>query len=385
MPKRKLPSITECRKFKGKYVFLRGSLNVPVKDGQVVNQFRLMRGLATINYLVREEARVILAGHISASEKTEKEESLMPVYDILKTHLPITFSDEVATPTTIEKRDALEDGEVLLIENLRQDPREKKNDSDFARSLADLADIYVTDAFAAAHREHASIVGVPNFLPSYVGLNFRHEYEELKKAMKPKSLSLFMIGGAKFGTKIPLIKKYVEIYDHVFVGGALANDFFKAKGLEVGTSLTSDVDTVSLRSLLKNKKILLPIDVTVVGKNGVRTVTPDNVEPHEKILDAGPETVGMLQNHIKKAKTILWNGPFGDYEHGFDKQTVATAKHIADAEAYSVIGGGDTIAAIEVLNCQEKYGFLSTAGGAMLTFLEHGTLPAIEAVLKSKR
>lgn len=384
MPKRKLPLITEHEDLEGKYVFLRGSLNVPIKDGQVVNQFRLMRGIATINYLVKQGARIILAGHISNNTETEKEESLKPVFDILQAHVPITFSDEVVTPATKEKRDALQDGEVLLIENLRSDPREKKNDADFARSLADLADIYVTDAFAVAHREHASIVGVPQFLPSYVGLNFIHEFEELQKAMEPKSPALFLLGGAKFATKMPLVTKYLDIYDHVFVGGALANDFFKAQGYEVGNSLVSDVDLASLTTLLENKKLIIPVDVTVMGQRGVRVTTPDDVQLGERILDAGPKTVALLQKHITESKMILWNGPLGSYEQGFEKQTIEVAKMIAKADSYSVIGGGDTVAAIESLNAQEKYSFLSTAGGAMLTFLELGTLPGIDAVLKKK-
>ena len=278
-------------------------------------------------------------------------------------------------------RDALKEGEVLILENLRRDPREKKNDADFARALADLGDIYVNDAFAVGHREHASIVGVPQFLPSFVGHNFMHEYEELMKTMKPKSPSLFILGGAKFDTKMPLIEKYLDIYDHVFVGGALANDLFKAAGHDVGQSLLSGVDVNTLKPLLEHKKILIPVDVTVIGNNGVRTTVPEKVEPHETIMDAGPATIAMLEDYTKKAKTILWNGPLGNYEKGFERQTVELAKLIAESESYSVIGGGDTIASIEALNCQEKFSFLSTAGGAMLSFLEHGTLPAIKSIM----
>jgi phosphoglycerate kinase len=383
MAKSKLRSITEVKDLTGKYVLLRSSLNVPVKEGVVHNQFRLMRGLATINYLSRAGARVVVCGHISSSKETEKEDSLRPVFEILKHHLSITMSNEVVTARSESLRDELKDGEVLLLENLRQDPREKKNDADFARALADLGDIYVNDAFAASHREHASIVGVTKFLPSYVGLNFLHEVEELDKAMKPKSPSLFMLGGAKFDTKMPLVEKYLNIYDQVFVGGALANDFFKAKGLEVGKSLVSDIDHESLVSFSRSKKLLLPLDVTVVSGTTVRTCSPEEVTAEEAILDVGPKTTKMLASIIEGAKTVLWNGPFGNYEKGFDKETTSTAVNIAQSDAYSVIGGGDTIAAIESLHCQERYGFLSTAGGAMLTYLEYGTLPAIEAIEES--
>jgi len=381
MAKSKLPFIGDKEGLSGTYVFLRASLNVPIKDGEVMNQFRLMRGLTTITYLVRQGARVIVAGHLSNDKDKEQEESLLPVYEVLKQHLPITFSDEVATPKSKELRDQLQDGEVLLLENLRQDPREKKNDADFARALADLASIYVNDAFAASHRAHASLVGVPSFLPGFVGHNFVHEYEELKKAMKPKSPALFILGGAKFDTKMPLIEKFLDVYDHVLVGGALANDLYKAKGYEVGQSLLSGVAVETLSSLIENKNLLLPPDVTVLGKDGVRTTAVDDVQPHETILDAGPDLLTFLKPYLSEAKTILWNGPLGNYEKGFEKQTAELAKAIAETEAYSVIGGGDTIAAIEALNCQEQYSFLSTAGGAMLAFLEHGTLPAITAVL----
>lgn len=381
MEKNNLPSVSDLKELSGKYVLLRGALNVPVKDGVVQNQFRLMRGMSTLNYLTQAGARVILCGHISNNKETEKEESLKPVFEVLKQHVNIVMSNEVVSPHSKHLRDELKDGEVLLLENLRRDPREKKNDADFARALADLADFYVNDAFPVSHRKHASVVGVVQFLPAYVGLNFINEMEELNKTLKPDSPSLFLLGGAKFSTKMPLVEKYLDIYDRVFVGGALANDFFKVKGLEVGKSLVSDVEEAQMHKLLDNKKIVLPADVTVMGEGGIRTCLPEEVKPEESIMDAGPHTTDLLGGLIKEAKVILWNGPFGSYEKGFDRETVATAKLIAESEAYSLIGGGDTIAAIESLNCQEKFSFLSTAGGAMLTYLEYGTLPAIDAIL----
>lgn len=384
MEKINLPFIGDQKDLAGKYVLVRTSLNVPVKDGQVVNQFRLMRGLPTINYLVNEGAKVILMGHISNHKETEKEETLEPVFNILKQNFATYFSSEVATAATKNLRDKMKNGEVLLLENLRQDPREKKNDADFARALADLADVYVNDAFAASHREHASLVGVPQFLPSFVGHNFRHEYEELSKMMTPADPSLFILGGAKFDTKMPLVEKFLDIYDHVFVGGALANDLFKAAGKEVGQSLVSDVDLETLKPLLANEKILLPTDVTVKSGDETKIVSSENVETNDYIYDAGPETVEMLKGYLSEAKTILWNGPLGNYQQGFDQATTDLAMAIGASDGYSVVGGGDTIASIEALNCQEQYGFLSTAGGAMLHFLEHASLPALDAVLNAK-
>jgi len=376
MPK-PFKSIIECKELRGKYVFLRASINVPIVDGEVLNQFRVTRGLATINYLVNQGARVILCGHIGS----DGEQTAEPVARLLGAHVPILFSPEVAGVVSKNLRDTLEDGQVLMLENVRKDPREKKNDANFARELADMADIYVNDAFAASHREHASLVGVPQFIPSYVGLNFVHEYEELSKALNPKSPSLFMLGGAKFDTKMPLVEKFIDLYDELFIGGALANDLFKAKGYEIGASLISSSDLTG-STLLENNKIILPVDVIVESDAGSRVTTPDDVHPNERIVDAGPLTTTMLSTRIAQAQMVLWNGPLGSYEEGYEEQTVAVAKLVAESEAYSVIGGGDTVAAIEALCCQEQYNFLSTAGGAMLTFLEKGTLPAIE-VLKS--
>ncbi len=371
-----LPKIADQKDLVGKKVFVRTNLNVPIEDGKVLDQFRLLRGLSTITYLVEQGAKVILAGHIGR----EPENTLLPVYEVLQEHLNIRFSGDVGGPDTANVVDEMENGQVVLMENLRRDPRETQNDPEFVRQLASLADIYVNDDFAVSHRAHASMVGLPGVLPAFVGINFAHEVEELNKAMQPASPSLFLLGGAKFETKMPLVARYLEIYDHVFVGGALANDFFKAKGFEVGESLVSDIDLTG-NSVVTHPKIVLPIDVTVSSGSGIRVCTPEDVQPDEKIMDAGPATIELLEEkHIAGAKTILWNGPFGDYEHGFGKETRACAVAIAASSAYSVIGGGDTVAAIEELHNQDQYSFLSTAGGAMLTFLEHGTLPAIEAI-----
>lgn len=376
----KLPfkSITERKDLQGTYVLVRTSINVPIVDGEVRNQFRITRGLATLQYLVQQKARVIVCGHIGS----DGSQSAEPVAQLLGQHVPVQFSEEVTGSKTQILRERLQDGEVLFIENLRKDPREKKNDAEFARELAGLAELYVNDAFPAGHRAHASIVGVPKHIPAYAGMNFVHEYRELTEARAPKSPSLFMLGGAKFSTKMPLVEKFLSIYDHIFIGGALANDFFKGKGYEVGKSMVSEVDLAG-SPLLDSDKILLPIDVTVTSNGKRRICAPDAVRADDIIYDAGPQTVAMLGGLIANAQMVLWNGPFGNYEAGFEDQTVETAKLIAAADGYSVVGGGDTVASIEALCIQEHYDFLSTAGGAMLTFLEQGTLPAIEALTKN--
>ncbi len=376
MSQQQLKRIGERTDLKGRYVLLRTPMNVPIKDGVVQNQFRITRALATMNYLVKQGARVIAVGHLG-----DGEQSAEPVAEVLRAHVPsVRFSSEVTGSVSLQLRDELQDGELLVLENVRRDPREKKNDADFARSLADMAELYVNDAFADSHREHASICAVTKFLPSYAGMNFMHEYDELMKMRAPKHPALFMLGGAKFDTKMPLVQQFLDIYDHVFIGGALANDLFKAKGYEVGQSLVSDVD-LSSSPLITHPKLLLPVDVTVSDGEKSYVVLPDAVQPHERILDMGPATLEMLAPLIKNAASILWNGPFGNYEAGFEEFTIGTAKLIAAATGYAVIGGGDTVASIEGLEQQEKFAFLSTAGGAMLTFLETGTLAGIDAML----
>ena len=379
MSNAKLPLVTELTDLAGKYVLVRSSLNVPIDNGEIRNHFRVIRSLPTIEWLVGQGARVIVCGHIGR----EKEDTLEPVFEYFKQHLTdMIFAPEVASPETKNLRDGLQNGQVLLLENLRRDPREKQNDADFARCLADLADIYVNDAFEASHREHASLVGVPQFLPSYFGINFAQEYKELSAALAPEHPSLFILGGAKFDTKMPLVEKFLELYDHILIGGALANDVYKARGLEVGQSLVSDTD-LSGSPIINHEKIILPADVVVQNASGESRVTiAEDVHPDEVIVDAGPNTVQTIELFSRNAKTILWNGPLGNYEAGFSDQTLACAERIAESPAYTLVGGGDTTAAIESLGNYEKYSFVSTAGGAMLTFLELGTLPAIEVVLK---
>lgn len=364
---------------KGVYVFLRISLNVPIEEGRVTNTFRITQGLSTVNYLIQRGARVILASHLG-----DERASLAPVHAVLAKHLHITLSPEVTGEHTTFLRDTLRDGEVLLLENLRKDPREKANDDGFAQELAALADIYVNDDFAASHRKHASLHAICAHLPSYVGELFAREYAALSQVEKPQHPSLFILGGAKFDTKMPLVEKYLELYDHIFIGGALANDIFRAQGYSVGNSLVSDMSLAG-SPLLSHPKLLVPVDV-IVERDGVRRVTtPDDVRDDESIFDAGPKTLALLDPYISAAQTILWNGPLGNYERGYQDQTRLLARKIAASKGNSVIGGGDTIASIESLGLKGSFGFLSTAGGAMLTFLELGTLPALEAVRASTR
>ena len=372
--------VTQLTHIRGARVLVRISANVPLENGVVQNHFRIMRAIPTLKYLEHAGAKIILIGHIGR----DRRETLRPVYEALKNHIAVGFVPGVVGDDVAEAVSKIEDGTCVLLENLRSHEGEVANDDEFAKTLASYADYYVNDAFSVSHREHASIVGVPQYLPSYTGLTFKEEYTQLRTAMKPKHPSLFILGGAKFATKQPLVARYVDTYDHIFIGGALANDFFKAKGYGVGTSLVSD-DVTHAAALIDTKKILLPVDVTVQGPGEVRVTTPDDVQADESILDAGPLTHDLLSSHIQKAQSILWNGPLGDYEHGFDTCTKSLVARIAESTAYTIVGGGDTVAAIESLALNGKFNFLSTAGGAMLQFLERGTLPGIAAIEDTKK
>ncbi len=368
-------SIVDVQDLKGKRVLVRAGLNVPLENGVVRDEFRLTHALPTIHFLIEQGARVIVLAHIGR----EPHETLRPVHDALKKHIPVTWAGGLVGDDVDQKIAALMDGEVLLLENVRSDVREEENDDALARALALHGDIYVNDAFADSHRAHTSIVGIPKYLPSYAGMLFVREYEQLKKAFTPSHPALFILGGAKFETKMPLVSRFVNEYDHVFIGGALANDFYKARGYEVGVSKTSDID-LSSSPLIDDARIMVPKDVLVEGPNGRATKAADAVATDEAIFDAGTEALKQLESLIKDAQMILWNGPLGNFEKGFSEATEEVARMIARSSAYSIIGGGDTVAAIEKLKLDEKFCFVSTAGGAMLVFLETETLPGIEAL-----
>lgn len=367
--------ITDCPDLKGRYVIVRASCNVPVNDGVVMNDFRLKSMLPTLQWLSTQGARTIVVAHIGRGP----EESLKPVWSAFQKYLPMEWGGDICDDTFKNKRESMQDGNIILAENIRQDQREMTNDKDLAEYLASLADLYVNEAFDNIHREHTSMVALPKLLPSYMGINFQIEVSKVGEAVKPEHPALFIIGGAKFETKIPLVEKYLATYDTVFVGGALAHDVLKADGYEVGQSLVSDVSLAG-HPMLQHKKLLRPVDVVVArGEERVSVLIKD-VLPTDVILDMGERTVTMLTPYIKNAKTILWNGPLGKYEVGGGGSTEAVAKLIAESNSFSVLGGGDTVAAVESLGINDAFGHVSTGGGAMLTYLENGTTPALAAL-----
>jgi len=379
----KLRTVREIKKIKGKRVLLRLGLNASIKNGKVAGGYRIKQVIPTIKYLKDNGAKVIILGHVGRDGK----QSLKPIADYINRRTKIGFVPNLHDKNLPSILENMKEGTAMMLQNLRSDSREVGNSMEFAKYLASFGDIYINDAFPVSHRKHASVVLLPKLLPSYIGLQFEREIKNLSIAIKPPRPFLFVLGGAKPSTKIPLMKKFLKEADNVFVGGALANNFFKDKGYETGKSLVEKGD-FKLGSLLKNKKLVLPVDVVVESKKN-KVKNPKQISKDEIISDAGPETVKELERLVKRSKFVLWNGPLGNYEKGYDKGTVAFLKilarlHDARGQVKTIIGGGDTLTVAFNLKLHNKFTFVSTGGGAMLDFLADGKLPGIEAIERSK-
>jgi 3-phosphoglycerate kinase len=386
--------LTDIPNLSGVKVLVRVDFNVPVKNGVVTDDFRIRAAMPTIDFLRSKGARLILVSHIETADGLTdsnsvggiKKPTLAPVADYLnKKGLLITFIKN--WNGAFEASEQLKDGEIMLLENIRENAGEKENDPKFAKQLASLADIYVNDAFSVSHREHASVCAVTQFIPSYAGFQLIKEVENLSLAFNPSHPFLFILGGAKFDTKLPLINRFLKSADTIFVGGALANDALKAKGSEIGTSKTSNGE-VDISRIVTQPQIMLPSDVIVQDHSVKKS---DSVGASDSIFDAGSATLAELKSKIDVATFILWNGPLGLFEKGFTEGTEELAKMIAEATVTgatrgvkSIIGGGDTLSAISKLGIEGKFTFVSGGGGAMLDFLAQGTLPGIEALNTSK-
>ena len=372
-------NIKQIKNIKGKVALVRVDFNVPIKNGKVEDNFRIKKALPTINFLRKKGAKVVLITHLGKGGM-----SLASVALVLNKLVKTKFVPDIVGNKAKEAVYGMKNGEVVLLENLRNDLREQACDINFAKSLASMADIYVNEAFPVSHRRDASIVLLPKYLQGYAGLQLEEEVKNLSQAFKkPKHPFLFILAGAKFSTKMPLIKKYLKLADYVFIGGALANDFFKEKGYEVGKSLI-DEGNFGIKDMLKNKKLILPCDVVV--KNGEKFLNKksDEMGIDDIQFDAGSESIKNLALIIKKSKMILWNGPLGEYESGGDKGTKEVLKLVARqtkiAKVESIIGGGDTVELISEMKMEKKFSFVSTGGGATLDFLANGTLPGIKAL-----
>jgi len=375
-----LQKLAECTEngLNGKRVYCHVDFNVSItKKGTIVDDFRIDTALKTILFLTERGARVVLNSHL---KRDKREASLRVVSDFLQEQLPHIFIEDLFSESGQTQFSSLQPGEVALLENVRLNEGEKENDPEYSRQLAELFDLYVNEAFSDAHRAHASVVGVPSYIPGYAGFQFVREVERLSEAFEPSRPFVFILGGAKFETKLPLIEKFLDRADTVFVGGALANDFFVAQGKPVGRSLVSDKH-FDLSPYLNHSSLMLPVDVIAEDSTRKRRIrTLDEVGADETIWDAGPHTLKRLGEKIAEASCVLWNGPLGNYEAGYTEGTHEVARAIAASRTESIVGGGDTRAALTELNLFRNFSFVSTGGGAMLDFLANETLPGIEVL-----
>ena len=381
---------------RGKRVFVRVDFNVPLDENlQITNDKRIREALPTINYLTGQDARVILASHLGRPKgQVNDKMRLDPVAARLSELLgrQVAKVNEVIGPEVTAAVKSLQPGEVLLLENVRFLPGEEKNSPELAKALAALADLYVNDAFGTAHRAHASTAGVAEYLPAVAGLLMEKEVNYLGLAVtNPEKPFLAIIGGAKVSDKIGVIENLLGKVNALIIGGGMANTFLQAKGLEIGASLY-EADKVELatgllqRATAAGVRLLLPVDVVVATgitpSSEHHTVPADQVPADLKIVDIGPQTITAFAGEIARARTIIWNGPMGVFETPeFARGTMELAKAVAANTGTTVIGGGDSVAAVEKAGVAEKISHISTGGGASLEFLEGRTLPGV-AVLQ---
>lgn len=396
----KLKSIKQLGSLKNKTVLLRVDYNVGIKGGKVLEVERIERSFPTINYLLKKGAKVIIMSHLGRPEgKRTPEFSMRPILKYLNklSQKQVYFVDDCIGKKAQIAAAKLQAGQILLLENLRFYPGEEANDAKFARDLASLADIYVNDAFAVCHRAHASVAAITKYLPVYAGINLVDEVENLGKLLQGfKKPSAAIIGGVKISTKIKVIENLLKRYDHVLLGGALVHNFFQAQKINIGKSIYEKEYLKLAASLLKKSKnkLVLPLDVRIAydlkPNSKTENVAVKDLNKLKKknfqIVDIGPKTENYFDYFIKKSKTVVWNGPLGIFElepfsHGTYSICRSVAVH-AKGPAFGVVGGGETIAVLEKLRIKTWPDFVSTAGGAMLEFLEGKVLPGIKPLMK---
>lgn len=379
---------------KGKRVFVRVDFNVPMEDGKVTDDTRIRAALPTIQYLVDEGAKVILSSHLGRPKGEVKEELRLTAAGERLAELlgkPVKKLDESVGENVKAVVAAMEDGDIVLLENVRFHAGEEKNDPALAKQFAELADVYVNDAFGAAHRAHATTAGIAEFLPAVSGFLMQKELDVLGKALAdPERPFTAIIGGAKVKDKIDVINHLLEKVDNLIIGGGLSYTFTKAQGHEVGTSLLEEDKIDLAKSFIKKAEdkgvnFYMPVDAVVADEfskdANTKVVDIDKIPADYMGLDIGPKTAEIYADVIKNSKLIIWNGPMGVFEmDAFANGTKAVASAMAETEGYTVIGGGDSAAAVEKFGVAEKMSHVSTGGGASLEFMEGKELPGVVAL-----
>ncbi len=378
---------------KSKRVLVRVDFNVPLENGAVANDIRIRAALPTINYLIENQVRVILMSHMGRPKgKRDPKLQMDSVAEVLSRLLgrEVKKIDSCVGPEAEKAAASLSEGDILLLENLRFYPEETANDPEFARQLAGLADIYVNDAFGTAHRAHASTAGVAEYLPSAMGFLIEKEVSIMGKALEdPVRPFAAIIGGVKIADKIGVLTNLLEKVDFILIGGGMANTFLKAKGFDMGASVVEEEkleDALEIIKLAQDRgvELALPVDVVAAGEispDAERKVVPVDAVPSGMMaLDIGPETAEKYAGMISRARTVVWNGPMGVFEEDvFAKGTEAVARAVAEVET-SIVGGGDSAAAVEKVGVSDRITHVSTGGGASLEFLEGKVLPGIAAL-----
>ena len=376
---------------KGKKVLVRVDFNVPIKEGKVKDDTRIRAALPTLNYLLDHGAALVLCSHLGRPKGGPNPEfSMRPVAEHLAKVIgkPVAFAEDCIGPVAEAAAKAIKPGEILVLENTRFHLEEEKNNPEMAKQLAALADIYVNDAFGSAHRAHASTEGVARFLPAVSGYLMEKEIRYLGQAIaNPKRPFVAILGGAKISDKIGVIKNLLNVADQILIGGGMANTFFKAQGYPVGDSLVEEAALEVARELVAtgNTKLRLPVDVVIADKfdNEAerKTIEMGPVPDGWRILDIGPKTVAAYAKALHGAGTVVWNGPMGVFEMAnFATGTFGVAKAVAESGAISVVGGGDSVAAINQSGLTDKITHVSTGGGASLEMLEGLALPGVAAL-----
>jgi len=385
-----LRKIIEIKNLKGKRILVRVDFNVPVEKGKIKNDFKIIKSLPTINYLLDKGASVILVSHLGRPNGVvDQSLSLRPIAKVLSSFL----NKEVKLKSLKELQQKPSNEKIVLLENIRFFPGEEKNDIAFTKELSKLAEIFVSECFAVAHRSSASVTGLAKYLPTYAGLLMAEEVEGIERAVsKPKKPLVVILGGIKTETKIPVLKNFLTKADYILVGGGIASTYFAGKGYGLGVSLL-DKDYVGLMKRLGvNKKVIMPVDAVVGQINGagarlVSLAKPLKLAKNEGIFDVGPATVRLFASYIKKARTLVWNGAMGKFEqHPYEYGTYSLARLFAarsKGKSFGVAGGGETVEILEKLKVAGDVDLVSTGGGAMLEYLSGKIFPGVKILKKN--